>query len=127
MTNTRTAGEWNRRNRYLIHLKKLLQELYRIEDKSSSGYKALNSEIKGYLDAGLITRVASEKELQKFIDLQRYGLGVRPTKPNNTEASSSDKRTSIWGVFDEPAYLRMGPRATGRQLSHKMRLAKKEP
>ena len=127
MTNTRTAGEWNRRNRYLIHLKKLLQELYRIEDKSSSGYKALNSEIKGYLDAGLITRVASEKELQKFIDLQRYGLGVRPTKPNNTEASSSDKRTSIWRVFDEPAYLRMGPRATGRQLSHKMRLTKKEP
>ena len=127
MTNTRTAGEWNRRNRYLIHLKKLLQELYRIEDKSSSGYKALNSEIKGYLDAGLITRVASEKELQKFIDLQRYGLGVRPTKPNNTGASSSDKRTSIWRVFDEPAYLRMGPRATGRQLSHKMRLAKQEP
>ena len=127
MTNTRTAGEWNRRNRYLIHLKKLLQELYRIEDKSSSGYKALNSEIKGYLDAGLITRVASEKELQKFIDLQRYGLGVRLTKPNNTEASSSDKRTSIWRVFDEPAYLRMGPRATGRQLSHKMRLEKKEP
>ena len=127
MTNTRTAGEWNRRNRYLIHLKKLLQELYRIEDKSSSGYKALNSEIKGYLDAGLITRVASEKELQKFIDLQRYGLGVRPTKPNNTEASSSDKRISIWRVFDEPAYLRMGPRATGRELNHKMRLAKKEP
>ena len=127
MTNTRTAGEWNRRNRYLIHLKKLLQELYRIEDKSSSGYKALNSEIKGYLDAGLITRVASEKELQKFIDLQRYGLGVRPNKPNNTEASSSDKRISIWRVFDEPAYLRMGPRATGRQLSHKMRLTKKEP
>ena len=127
MTNTRTAGEWNRRNRYLIHLKKLLQELYRIEDKSSSGYKALNSEIKGYLDAGLITRVASEKELQKFIDLQRYGLGVRPTKTNNTEASSSDKRTSIWRVFDEPAYLRMGPRATGRQLSRKMRLTKKEP
>ena len=127
MTNTRTAGEWNRRNRYLIHLKKLLQELYRIEDKSSSGYKALNSEIKGYLDAGLITRVASEKELQKFIDLQRYGLGVRPNKPNNTEASSSDKRISIWRVFDEPAYLRMGPRATGRQLSHKMRLAKQEP
>ena len=127
MTNTRTAGEWNRRNRYLIHLKKLLQDLYRIEDKSSSGYKALNSEIKGYLDAGLITRVASEKELQKFIDLQRYGLGVRPNKPNNTEASSSDKRISIWRVFDEPAYLRMGPRATGRQLSHKMRLTKKEP
>ena len=67
------------------------------------------------------------KELQKFIDLQRYGLGVRPNKPNNTEASSSDKRISIWRVFDEPAYLRMGPRATGRQLSHKMRLAKKEP
>ena len=127
MTNTRTAGEWNRRNRYLIHLKKLLQQLYLIEDKSSSGYKALNSEIKGYLDAGLITRVASEKELQKFIDLQRYGLGVGPTKVNNTEASSSDKRTRIWRVFDEPAYLRMGPRATGRQLSHKMRLAKKEP
>ena len=127
MTNTRTAGEWNRRNRYLIHLKKLLQELYRIEDKSSSSYKALNSEIKGYLDAGLITRVASEKELQKFIDLQRYGLGVRPNKPNNTEASSFDKRSSIWRVFDEPAYLRMGPRATGRQLSQKMRLAKKEP
>ena len=91
MTNTRTAGEWNRRNRYLIHLKKLLQELYRIEDKSSSGYKALNSEIKGYLDAGLITRVASEKELQKFIDLQRHGLGVRPHKANNIEVSSSDK------------------------------------
>ena len=127
MTNTRSAGEWNRRNRYLVHLKKLLQQLYLIEDKSSSGYKALNSEIKGYLDAGLITRVASERDLQKFIDLQRYGLGLRPAKANNTQASSSDKRTSIWSVFDEPAYRRMGPRATGRQLSHKMRLAKKKP
>ena len=126
MTNTRTAGEWNRRNRYLIHLKKLLKQLYLIENKSSSDYKALNAEIKGYLDAGLITRVASEKDLQKFIDLQRYGLGVRPTKANNTEASSSDKRTSSWEVFDEPAYRRMGPRATGRQLSHKARVAKKE-
>ena len=126
MTNTRTAGEWNRRNRYLIHLKKLLQELYRIEDKSSSGYEALNSEIKGYLDAGLITRVASEKDLQKFIDLQRYGVGIRPVRANNIEAASSDQRTSIWGRFDEPAYRRMGPRATGRQLSHELRILKKE-
>ncbi len=74
MTNTRTAGEWNRRNRYLIHLKKLLKQLYLIEDKSSSDYKVLNAEIKGYLDAGLISRIASEKDLQKFIDLQRYGV-----------------------------------------------------
>ena len=126
MTNTRTAGEWNRRNRYLIHLKKLLQELYRIEDKSSSGYKALNSEIKGYLDAGLITRVASEKDLQKFIDLQRYGVGIRPAKANSTEAASTDNRTSIWKRFDEPAYRRMGPRATGRRLSHAVRVLNKE-
>ena len=80
MTNTRTAGEWNRRNRYLIHLKKLLKQLYLIEDKSSSDYKVLNAEIKGYLDAGLITRIASEKDLQKFIDLQRYGVGIPPLK-----------------------------------------------
>ena len=126
MTNTRTAGEWNRRNRYLIHLKKLLQQLYLIEDKSSLDYKALNSEIKGYLDAGLVTRVASEKDLQKFIDLQRYGVGGRSSKTNNTEASSAEKRTSIWGGFDEPAYRRMGPRATGRQLSHKVSVLKKE-
>ena len=126
MTNTRTAGEWNRRNRYLVHLKKLLQQLYLIEDKSSSGYKALNSEIKGYLDAGLITRVASEKDLQKFIDLQRYGVGVRPPKVNNIEVSSSDKRMSIWRGFDEPTYRRLGPRATVRQLNHKVREGKKE-
>ena len=126
MTNTRTAGEWNRRNRYLIHLKKLLKQLYLIEDKSSSNYKALNAEIKGYLDAGLITRVASEKDLQKFIDLQRYGVGIRPVRANNIEAASSDQRTSIWGRFDEPAYRRMGPRATGRQLSHELRILKKE-
>ncbi len=126
MTNTRTAGEWNRRNRYLIHLKKLLKQLYLIEDKSSSDYKALNTEIKGYLDAGLITRVASEKDLQKFIDLQRYGVGIRPVKVKDIEAASSDQRTSIWGRFDEPAYRRMGPRATGRQLSHKVRILKKE-
>ena len=126
MTNTRTAGEWNRRNRYLIHLKRLLKQLYLIEDKSSSDYKVLNAEIKGYLDAGLITRVASEKDLQKFIDLQRYGVGIRPAKATNTEAASSDNRTSIWGRFDEPAYRRMGPRATGRQLSHKVRILKKE-
>ena len=127
MINTRTAGEWNRRNRYLIHLKKLLQQLYLIEDKSSSGYKALNSDIKGYFDAGLITRVASERDLQKFIDLQRYGTGIRPARANNVKAASSNERTSIWGRFDEPAYRRLGPRATGRQLSHKMRLEKKEP
>ncbi len=126
MTNTRTAGEWNRKNRYLIHLKNLLQQLYLIEDKSSSDYKALNAEIKGYLNAGLITRVASEKDLQKFIDLQRYGVGIRPAKANNTKADSSDQRTSIGGRFDEPAYRRMGPRATGRQLSHKVRILKKE-
>ncbi len=126
MTNTRTAGEWNRRNRYLIHLKKLLKQLYLIEDKSSSDYKALNTEIKGYLDAGLITRVASEKDLQKFIDLQRYGVGIRPVRVKDVEADSSDQRTSIWGRFDEPAYRRMGPRATGRQLSHKVRILKKE-
>lgn len=126
MTNTRTAGEWNRRNRYLIHLKKLLKQLYLIENKSSSDYKALNAEIKGYLDAGLVTRVASEKDLQEFIDLQRYGVGIRPVRANNIEAASSDQRTSIWGRFDEPAYRRMGPRATGRQLSHELRILKKE-
>ena len=126
MTNTRTAGEWNRRNRYLIHLKKLLKQLYLIEDKSSSDYKALNAEIKGYLDAGLTTRIASEKDLQKFIDLQRYGVGIRPVRVKDVEADSSDQRTSIWGRFDEPAYRRMGPRATGRQLSHKVRILKKE-
>ena len=126
MTNTRTAGEWNRRNRYLIHLKKLLKQLYLIEDKSSSDYKVLNAEIKGYLDAGLITRIASEKDLQKFIDLQRYGVGIRPAKANSTEAASTDNTTSIWKHFDEPAYRRMGPRSTGRQLSHRMRVLNKE-
>ena len=126
MTNTRTAGEWNRKNRYLIHLKNLLQQLYLIGDKSSSDYKALNAEIKGYLNAGLITRVASEKDLQKFIDLQRYGVGIRPVRVKDVEADSSDQRTSIWGRFDEPAYRRMGPRATGRQLSHRMRVLNKE-
>ena len=126
MTNTRTAGDWNSKNRYLIHLKKLLQKFYLIKDKSSSDYRALNSEIKGYLDAGLISRVASEKDLQKFIDLQRYGVGVCPTKANNIEASSSDKRTSIWRGFDEPTYRRLGPRATVRQLNHKVRIGKKE-
>ena len=126
MTNTRTAGEWNRRNRYLIHLKKLLKQLYLIENKSSSDYKALNAEIKGYLDAGLVTRVASEKDLQEFIDLQRYGVGIRPVRANNIEAASSDQRTSIWRRSDEPAYRRMGPRATGRQLSHKVSVLKKE-
>ena len=126
MTNTRTAGEWNRRNRYLIHLKNLLKQLYLIEDKASSDYKALNAEIKGYLDAGLITRVASEKDLQKFIDLQRYGTGIHPARANNVKAASSNERTSIWGRFDEPAYRRLGPRATGRQLSHKMSVLKKE-
>ena len=126
MTNTRTAGEWNRKNRYLIHLKNLLQQLYLIGDKSSSDYKALNAEIKGYLNAGLITRVASEKDLQKFIDLQRHGVGIPPAKANNTEAASADHETSFWGRFDEPAYRRMGPRATGRQLSYKMRVEKKE-
>ena len=126
MTNTRTAGEWNRRNRYLIHLKRLLKQLYLIEDKSSSDYKVRNAEIKGYLDAGLITRIASEKDLQKFIDLQRYGVGIRPVRVKDVEADSSDQRTSIWGRFDEPAYRRMGPRATGRQLSHKVRILKKE-
>ena len=126
MTNTRTAGEWNRRNRYLIHLKNLLKQLYLIEDKASSDYKALNAEIKGYLDAGLITRVASEKDLQKFIDLQRYGTGIRPARANNVRAARYNERTSIWGRFDEPAYRRLGPRATGRQLSHKMRVLKKE-
>ena len=69
MTNMRSAGEWNRRHRYLIHLKKLLKQLYFIDDKSSLDYKGLNAEIKGHLDAGLITRVASEKDLQRFIDL----------------------------------------------------------
>ena len=126
MTNTRTAGEWNRKNRYLIHLKNLLQQLYLIEDKSSSDYEALNAEIKGYLNAGLITCVASEKDLQKFIDLQRYGVGIRPAKANNTKAASTDNRTSIWGRFDGPAYRRMGPRATGRQFSHRMRVLNKE-
>ena len=126
MTNTRTAGEWNRKNRYLIHLKNLLQQLYLIEDKSSSSYKALNAEIKGYLNAGLITCVASEKDLQKFIDLQRYGVGIRPAKANSIEAASTDNRTSVWKRFDQPAYRRMGPRATGRQLSHTVRVSKKE-
>ena len=126
MTNTRTAGEWNRKNRYLIHLKNLLQQLYLIGDKSSLDYKALNAEIKGYLNAGLITRVASEKDLQKFIDLQRYGVGIRPAKADNTKAASTDNRTSIWRRFDEPAYRRMGPRATGRQLSHTVRVLNKE-
>ena len=126
MTNTRTAGEGNRRNRYLIHLKNLLKQLYLIEDKASSDYKALNAEIKGYIDAGLITRVASEKDLQKFIDLQRYGTGMRPARANNVKAASSDERTSIWRRFDEPAYRRLGQRATGRQLSHKVSVLKKE-
>ena len=126
MTNTRTAGEGNRRNRYLIHLKNLLKQLYLIEDKASSDYKALNAEIKGYLDAGLITRVASEKDLQKFIDLQRYGTGMRPARANNVKAASADERTSSWRRVDEPAYRRLGPRATGRQLSHKMSVLKTE-
>ena len=126
MTNTRTAGEGNRRNRYLIHLKNLLKQLYLIEDKASSDYKALNAEMKGYLDACLIARVASEKDLQKYIDLQRYGTGIRPARANTVKAASSNARTSIWGRFDEPAYRRLGPRATGRQLSHKMSVLKKE-
>ena len=111
MTSTRSAGEWNRRNNYLNHLKLLLNKFYSVSDKRSMAYVELNSEIKGFLDAGLLSRVATEKDLQKFIDLQHYGVkGKSETQPNDVPDASG---TQDWEEYEAPSYQRKGPRAAG--------------
>ena len=110
MTSTRTAGEWNRRNRFLNHLKKLLNQFYSIQDKNSVEHHSLNAEIKGFLDAGLIARVSTEKDLQKFIDLQRYGVKAKPSPRARVIKEENSKKSSEG--YEEPTYQRKGPRAT---------------
>ncbi len=119
MTSTRSAGEWNRRNNYLNHLKKLLKKFYLVEDKASLEYRSLNSEIKGFLDAGLIARVATEKDLQKFIDLQRYGVKGNQVSSDPIECVETSEES--WEGYEEPTYRRKGPRATGVIPSHTAR------
>jgi hypothetical protein len=110
MTSTRTAGEWNRRNNFLNHLKKLLNQFYSIQDKNSVEHHSMNAEIKGFLDAGLIARVSTEKDLQKFIDLQRYGVTAKPSPRARVIKEDNSKKSSE--VYEEPTYQRNGPRAT---------------
>ena len=124
MTSTRTAGEWNRRNNYLNHLKTLLKKFYLVEDKSSHEYLSLNSQIKGFLDAGLIARIATEKDLQKFIDLQRYGVKGNHVSSDNSEGTETGKES--WENYEEPTFQRKGPRATGVISADKVRKVAKE-
>jgi hypothetical protein len=124
MTSTRTAGEWNRKNNYLNHLKTLLKKFYLLEDKSSLEYRSLNAEIKGFLDAGLIARVATEKDLQKFIDLQRYGIKGNQVSSDNRVLETPEE--GAWESYEEPSYRRKGPRATGVVSTEKVRKTAKE-
>ena len=124
MTSTRTAGEWNRKNNYLNHLKTLLKKFYLLEDKSSLEYRSLNAEIKGFLDAGLIARVAAEKDLQKFIDLQRYGVKGNQVSSDNRGIETPGEGS--WESYEAPSYRRKGPRATGVVSTEKVRKIAKE-
>ena len=124
MTSTRTAGEWNRRNNYLNHLKTLLKKFYLVEDKSSHEYLSLNSQIKGFLDAGLIARIATEKDLQKFIDLQRYGVKGNPISSDDSEETETGNEP--WERYEEPTFRRKGPRATGVISADNVRKVAKE-
>ena len=124
MTSTRTAGEWNRRNNYLNQLKTLLKKFYLVEDKSSHEYLSLNSQIKGFLDAGLIARIATEKDLQKFIDLQRYG--VKGNHISSDDSEGAETGNEPWEIYEEPTFRRKGPRATGVISTDKVRKVNKE-
>ena len=124
MTSTRTAGEWNRKNNYLNHLKTLLKKFYLLEDKSSLEYCSLNAEIKGFLDAGLIARVATEKDLQKFIDLQRYGVKGNQVSSDNRGIETPGEGS--WESYEQPTFQRKGPRATGMVSTEKVPKTAKE-
>ena len=112
MPKPKNAREATIRNHYLTRLSELLQEIY--SNRRSSNMKASNAHerLSGFIEAALISRVLSNRDIQEVVDQEHvgaYGLSVQERGGIQQQILAACEDHD-WSSFDAPAVSRRKPR-----------------
>ena len=112
MPKPKNAREATIRNHYLTRLSELLQEIY--SNRRSSNTKASNAHerLSGFIEAALISRVLSNRDIQEVVDQEHvgaYGLSVQERGRIQQQILAACEDHD-WSPFEEPTFRRLKPK-----------------
>lgn len=90
---------------YLEEFTKLMRVFY--TKQLSTGYidALVDAEINGYINAGLVAKLATSKEIQDEIDRIHFEI-FQKTREQRRADRALEGTNNAWDVFDEPTYRR---------------------
>ncbi len=97
--------------RYMAEFEKRLLSLYR---QSAAGIEPSEKErdlFDGYMDAGLVTGLVTQSELQAFIDERHhsvFGMSIAERRNIRKKHHGLDFDEADYSTYDVPAWLRKG-------------------
>ena len=91
------------KNKYLARLRMMAGELY---SKELSERKTQTAKLKGYIEAGVITRLASKRSIERIIEEERTKAGRHAGNHNLDSSEKSAENQGSWQQYEQPAYQR---------------------
>jgi len=91
------------KNKYLARLRMMAGELY---SKELSEQKTQAAKLKGYIEAGVITRLASKRSIERIIEEERTKAGRRSDNKSISSSEKSAENQGSWQQYEQPAYQR---------------------
>lgn len=91
------------KNKYLARLRMMAGELYA---KKLSDRKTLTAKLKGYIEAGVITHLASKRSIERTIEEERAKANRRTGNQSNVSSETSAENQGSWQQYEQPAYQR---------------------
>ena len=91
------------KNKYLARLRMMAGEIY------SMGFRERQTQLarlKGYIEAGDITRLASRRSIDRIIEDERAAANRRTSHQDIDPAEKPAEHQGSWKQYEKPAYQR---------------------
>lgn len=93
------------RNKYLARLRMIAGEIYSLDSRER---KIQNDKLKGFIEAGVITRLASKRSIDRIIEEEKAKASTSRRTRNQTILSPEKtvEAGNHWRKYEQPTYLR---------------------
>lgn len=91
------------KNKYLARLRILAGEIYSLRARERQTQLA---RLKGYIEAGVITRLASKRSIDRIIEEERATATRHTSHQDIDPAEKPAENQGSWKQYEQPAYQR---------------------
>ena len=91
------------KNKYLARLRMMAGELYSME---LTARRTQTAKLKGYIEAGIITHLASKRSIDSLIEEERAKANRRTDYQSGGSSEKTAENSGSWQQYEQPAYQR---------------------